>query len=404
MSKRVLLHVGTPKTGTSHLQDVLFRNRDILLSHGISYPTERFDGQFLAALDLMDLPWGGLEAEAVGAWDVLARKVREFDGTSIVSHEIFATATRPQIERALRDLGAEDGTEIHLIVTARDLVRQIPAEWQENIKHRATLSYAKFLDVIADPARPGRIGSWFWSVQELPDILERWGATLAPEQVHVVTVPPKGADRGELWRRFSQAFGLDGLPLDLTEEKTNPSLGVPESTLMRRINQRVIEEVAPSDYRPLVRELLAHQTLSQRSGSPRLALSPTAHERVLALSESWIEELRTRGYHVVGSLDDLRGAALAAEFADPDHPDEAQVADAAVDAIHALLAECIRLEKVVRIQHQDLSHSRGEVARLDNSLPRRGKRAAYRALTQSSGGQCLLQAYRRVRGRSSREA
>ena len=27
MTKRVLLHVGTPKTGTSHLQDVLFRNQ-----------------------------------------------------------------------------------------------------------------------------------------------------------------------------------------------------------------------------------------------------------------------------------------------------------------------------------------------------------------------------------------
>ena len=27
MSERVLLHVGTPKTGTSYLQDVLFRNR-----------------------------------------------------------------------------------------------------------------------------------------------------------------------------------------------------------------------------------------------------------------------------------------------------------------------------------------------------------------------------------------
>ena len=27
VQQRVLLHVGTPKTGTSYLQDVLFRNR-----------------------------------------------------------------------------------------------------------------------------------------------------------------------------------------------------------------------------------------------------------------------------------------------------------------------------------------------------------------------------------------
>lgn len=407
MSKRVLLHVGTPKTGTSHLQDVLFRNREVLVEHGILYPAERFDGQFLAALDLMDLPWGGLEAEAVGAWADLAQQVREFEGTSIVSHEILATATRPQIAQALRDLGLDpvtgEGPEIHLLITTRDLVRQIPAEWQENIKHRATLSYHAFLDVIADPTRPGRIGSWFWSVQEIPDILERWGAALPPEQVHVVTVPPRGADHDELWRRLSAAFGLDGLPLDLSQERANPSLGVPESALLRRINRRVVDEIGPTDYRPLVRELLAHQTLSRRTQSPRLALPAAAHARARELSESWVAQLRERGYQIVGSWEDLLGAEPG-DFADPDHPDEAQVAGAAVEAIAALLEESLRLEHIVRVQHADLGTARAEIERLESSLPRRAKRAAYRRLNGSGAGQQLLQVYRRARGRSSREA
>ena len=34
MSERVLLHVGCPKTGTSYVQDVLFRNRTVLREHG----------------------------------------------------------------------------------------------------------------------------------------------------------------------------------------------------------------------------------------------------------------------------------------------------------------------------------------------------------------------------------
>ncbi len=94
MSKRVLLHVGTPKTGTSYLQDVLFRNRRTLAAAGILYPADRFDAHFLAALDLMRLPWGGLEDEAIGAWDRLAAQVRGLDGTAIISHEILATASR----------------------------------------------------------------------------------------------------------------------------------------------------------------------------------------------------------------------------------------------------------------------------------------------------------------------
>ena len=73
MSRKVLLHVGTPKTGTSYLQDVLFRNREVLEQAGIAYPATRHDSHFLAALDLMQLPWGGLQAEAIGAWDAPGR-------------------------------------------------------------------------------------------------------------------------------------------------------------------------------------------------------------------------------------------------------------------------------------------------------------------------------------------
>ena len=135
--RRVLVHVGAPKTGTSYVQDVLFLNRESLAGQGILYPAERFDEHFLAALDLMELHWGGLETQAVGAWDRLAEQVRSWPGTSIVSHEILATASRQQVRRALDSFG---DAEVHVVLSARDLVRQIPAEWQENVKHRRTVT------------------------------------------------------------------------------------------------------------------------------------------------------------------------------------------------------------------------------------------------------------------------
>ena len=135
----------------------------------------------------------------------------------------------------------------------RDLARQIPAEWQENVKHRSTIRYAKFLRQIQDPARASRISSWFWSVQEIPDVLNRWGHDLPPERIHLVTVPPPGGAPELLWKRFSQAFGLDGLDLDLEAERVNPSLGVPETALIRRINRAANRQLPPADYRPLVR-------------------------------------------------------------------------------------------------------------------------------------------------------
>ena len=343
MSRRVLLHVGTPKTGTSYLQDVLFRNRPLLQKHDLLYPADRFDAHFLAALDLMALPWGGLQAEAIGRWDALAEQVRRHDGTAIISHEILATASRSQVDRALTSLGHDDVAEVHLVLSVRDLVRQIPAEWQENVKHRSTVSYEEFLAQLTDPERSSRIATWFWGVQEIPDILDRWGHDLPPERIHLVTVPRPGGAPDLLWQRFSAALGLGGIDLDLDVERANPSLGVPETALLRRINKAVNPVLDPPDYRPLVRELLAHQTLSRRTRTPRLALPPDLHDWARDLGARWSEEVRRRGYDVVGDLADLEPGPPPEHWADPDSPRESQVSGAAVDAIKALLLENARL-------------------------------------------------------------
>jgi hypothetical protein len=403
MTRRVLLHVGTPKTGTSYLQDVLFRNVGPLAAAGIRYPADRFDAHFLAALDLMRMPWGGLEAEAIGAWDRLAADVRAHDGTSIISHEILATASRTQVGRALASLGHDEGTEIHVVLSVRDLARQIPAEWQENVKHRSQLRYATFLEQIQEPSRSTRVGSWFWGVQEIPDILNRWGHDLPPERIHLVTVPPPGGAPELLWKRFSQAFGLDGIDLDLDVGRHNPSLGVPETALLRRINVAAHKVLPPADYRPLVRELLAHQTLSQRTRSPRLALPPHLHPWVAELTQSWLAEIERRGYDVVGDLHDLIGSPVES-WADPDKPVEAQVARAGVDAIKALLLENARLRQSEERLDAALHEANRALERAYLRPTYRLREKVVRRLQAGPTGRRALTVYRAARGRSSRSA
>jgi hypothetical protein len=347
---KVVVHVGTPKTGTTFLQSVLFENRARLQEHGFVYPAERFDSHFLAALDLMRLNWGGLEDEAVGAWDDVARVVRRAgdDRTVVISHEILARASRSHVARALESF-AVDGVEpeVHVVLTARDLTRQVPAEWQENVKHRRTLGYEAFLEQIRDPRRRGGIGRWFWSVQELPDILDRWtlgGEAVPPERVHVVTVPRgRGGGPLALWGRYVEALGLGEVDLDLDVARPNPSLGVAETALLRRINLAVEGRIAPPRYRHYVRELLAHQTLARVSSSARIGLPADLAAWVHEHEEAWIAELDARGYRVHGDLADLRGGE-GPPWVDPDVGRDAEVADAAVVAITALIEECVRLE------------------------------------------------------------
>jgi hypothetical protein len=400
MARKVIVHVGAPKTGTSFVQGLLFHARDRLAERDICYPADRFDSHFLAALDLMQLTWGGLEREAVGAWDRLATEVRAWPGTAIVSHEILATASRAHVARALESL-SDGETEIHVVLSARDLVRQIPAEWQENVKHRRTVTYADFLAHLQDPSRQQGVASWFWGVQEVPDILDRWGATLPRERVHLVTVPPAGAPRDLLWRRFAQVLDLDPDELALEETRENASLGVAEVAVVRRLNEQVNEVVPNHHYRAIVREALVHQNLSTDRRSARLSVPRDVWEWAAQLSRQWVAELALRGYDVVGDLDDL----LPAEplpWSDPDQPDVGELAETALRALTAMTVEAARLrDREVELQHdiEDL------IAKLDaaHSTPiYKAKERLVAKAGSSSVAAAGLRAYRRLRGRNSR--
>lgn len=395
----MLLHVGTPKTGTSFVQDILFTHQDVLRERGILYAAERPDAHFLAALDLMQLPWGGLEREAAGTWDALAAEVRAYPGDAVVSHEILATASRGQAERAVTDLDGP-GTEVHLVLSARDLVRQLPAEWQENVKHRRRKTYAAFLADLQDPARATEVAQWFWGVQELPDILDRWGSTLPADRVHVVTVPRPGAAPTLLWERFAGLFGID--PDEFTPgARANASLGVPESEMLRRLNERLRHVLPNHHYRSLVREMVVHRNLAGRPGSSRLGLPPDAHAWAAQLALDWAEELGRRGYDVVGDLAELRPDGPR-PFVDPDAPDEHAVAAAALDALAIMTGEAAKLRDVEVELHEVIQDLMGQIDALHATPGYQAKERLVALARRNPVARVGYAGYRRLRGSSSR--
>ena len=396
--RRIFLHVGTPKTGTSFVQDTLFDHREALREQGILYAADRHDAHFLAALDLMELPWGGLEREASGAWDRLAAEVRAWPGTAIISHEIFGTASRIQVARALDSLG---DAEVHVVVSARDLVRQIPAEWQENIKHRRTKTYTAFLENLRDETRSAEVAQWFWGVQEVPDVLDRWAGTIPRERVHLVTVPRPGAPRDLLWQRFAGVFGIDPAAYSPTD-RANASLGVPESTMIRRLNGRLNDVLPGRGYRRFVRELVVHMNLSGRPGSPRLSLPPEVHAWASALGRSWVSELALRGYDVVGDLDDLVPDGEPQLFVDPETCDEHDVTEAALDALAIMTIEASRLRDVEIELHGVIEDLMGQLDRFHATPSYQAKERMVRLSRRNVVARGGLSAYRRLRGSSSR--
>ncbi len=338
MSRVVYLHVGAPKTGTTYLQDRLALNKSALARHDVFYPLSLHASQFRPALDLLDMPWGGLQEDVDGEWDALMGRVRRLSGTVVISHEILAAAKPAQVRKAMAGL---EGSEVHLVYSARDLARQIPAEWQEGVKHQRKIGFNGFLKQVqtADRTSPSQ---WFWRVQSLPDVLGRWARSLPPERVHLVTVPQAGAPRDLLWERYCTAFGIDPRWAPEESERENVSIGAAETFLLRRLNRRLRQAGLPSEeYRRLVRELVVHQTLAQRPSMTKVTLPPRAFPWANEVAGEWIDWVRGSGIDVIGDVEDLRPVPPPEDqkWVNPDRPRRPEMVDAAVDAMVALALE-----------------------------------------------------------------
>jgi hypothetical protein len=339
MPRRVFLHIGTPKSGTSYLQDRLGLNRDLIARQGVTYLTTRTGNHFEAALDLIEERWAGQREVARGQWAALVAEARRAPRDVLISHEILAAATPGQVATAMAAF-ADD--EVHIILTARDLARQIPAEWQENVKHRGRRSFATFMSVISQARRTNPV-VWFWRVQAIPDVLLRWGNGLPPERIHVVTVPQPGGDQDLLWNRFAGVIGIDPDARYAESTDLNPSLGIVEAAVVRRLNKLLAGRGIPREvYVDLVREVIARDTLAKRADPIRAVLPERRWPFVEKVTAEWLDWLEGAGVDVVGDLDELR--PQRPDFEDgtwlhPDKPPTDLVAEAALEALAAVIED-----------------------------------------------------------------
>jgi hypothetical protein len=320
------LHIGAPKSGTTYLQSLLWDNRDALREEGVLYPGPHYLSHTHAALDLQRTRFGGYEDPAIpGAWDRLVDEVRAWNGTAIISQELFSPARPDAIERAMTSLAFSD---VHIVYTARDLVRQVPAAWQEDIKNRHTLTFAEFMTALRAPAEETHpLGIGFWRMQDAAEVLERWGAGLDPERVHLVTIPRGQARRGLLWERFCEVTGLTTERYDASGATPNPSLGVDEANLLRRLNIALGADLRWPLYNRCVTGLLAVDTLPYRPERRPIMLTGPDRDWVRDQCVRIVDALSERKYDVVGDLEDLVPPAVpdgpgGAETDRPEAPSE----------------------------------------------------------------------------------
>ncbi len=336
----VYLHVGGPKTGTTYLQEVLWHNREELRRDGLLYPGRFHGSHFHAAQDLQSFAFNGhADPHVPGAWSRLLDEARSHQGNVLISHEVFALAAAEHIDRAMQALSF---AEVHIVYTIRDLARQIPSVWQEDLKNRHSLSFGEFVRGLrGEEPDPHDLVTLFWRYQDPVRVLQRWGAAVPPDRVHVVTVPPAGTDPGLLWRRFAGTIGID--PARYSSDVThaaNQSLGVIEANLLRRMNPMLRDELDWPTYQRWVTRTLTKSVFAARRPIP-IALPVAEYGWVLERSQQFVADLHAAGYDVVGNLHDVLPAAPSPDggHRHPDEVSEAEQLDAAMHALAGLIRQ-----------------------------------------------------------------
>lgn len=308
----VYFHIGAMKTGTTFLQHLMIANQEQLASAGVHFGT--WVHQVHATQDLLGLDQDDpiIAAQSRGAWQRLVDDVTDADApTCIVSMEFLSFARPRQVRELARTLA---GAEVHVVLTVRDAVGIIPAQWQTRTTSGGTATWPEFMRGVRKTTTvAGRLGRLspdpstreFRHTQDIPAMLDVWSRVVPADRLHVVTVPTNRGRPMELWERFAAVLHLDPEVATEPPKHANESLGYPSTEIVRRVNL-ALGDVPRWDYNRTVKTQLGGRFLGPRRSVER---KPHLDEETLGFALDWNRTVReaicSSGAELVGTLTDL---------------------------------------------------------------------------------------------------
>ncbi|WP_402466801.1 hypothetical protein [Isoptericola aurantiacus] len=245
MSRRLLLHLGINKTGSTALQIAFVRNRDVLREHGVHYPMSSSDARALSGEVVSGngnalLPYLGQGGRANDeqALAALATLLRELDATEdptvLYSSELLFRFSPDRIT-ALAQLLEERGVTLQVAVYLRDIAGHALSVYAQGVKkNRVTSDLEGYLGRDGEPAR---------YAPPLRSRLQHLRDVLGVENVRVLHYDTERAHLVPGF--FSTVLRLDpAVPLDLGAGFVNRSLTVHELELMRHANRNLRQKSA----------------------------------------------------------------------------------------------------------------------------------------------------------------
>ena len=323
MAKRLVIHAGFLKTGTTALQASMNIKQKALLEQGVFYPkvvdpriAVEADHHF-AALALIGKPEGWRDEEAeedfepISTWENLRDKLNKYSGTSIFSSEMLCELEVPQIHKINNETKA---LEKDVIFTIRPLVKILPSAYQQKIKFgQIKVSYEKWLEQVFAPERDNSAAQQFWLRHDYPAVLNRWIQVFGTEHVGLVVADEN--NREFLFDTFNTLLKLKpGTLRQFKNVGTNRSLTMDEGALLMEVNRLYRNNRDWTDYKIFIREGAAKfltDSEGKNSEAKKLVTPQWALEVATEVTKRHIEEIKALKIRIVGDIDSLARASVA---------------------------------------------------------------------------------------------
>ena len=304
--KKLIIHPGFHKTGTTALQQALSEVRHQLLEAEIIYPHTAGNAHHRAAWSIIEKTWGwkkrGGRSTTPIEWKKLEKKIGSRKDTAIISSEFFAEADPMQLKNLAKRL---ERIDVRVIFTWRPLPFMLASSYQQYLKYGLNKSYSEWLESIYEVPGEAKFTPSFWKRNLHGDVVARWAETFGAENVSLIAVDE--SNPGYLYETFAELAGIpNGILTEPAHLEMNRSLTFTEAALLLEINRTYPKDLDWDSYEIFIRKgnikaLTSsdkHEATDERILTPEWAIAKAAE-----LNLQNVAKIKSLGIKVIGNLD-----------------------------------------------------------------------------------------------------
>ena len=311
--KRLIIHPGFHKSGTTALQESFALNRPLLRENGIFYPPIGSKAHHRVAWALTQRPWGwnrrGGERTPEKYWDRMASRINGAkEETVILSSEFFSEIDGERIRKIRNEI---KGRDIQILFTLRPLAKLLPSSYQQYLKYGITIEYEDWLHAILDKPGESKVSPTFWKRHSHGKVVARWVDIFGKSNVTLLIV--NEAQPTFLFDEINKFLNLPTGSLNAAPSGSNRSLTMEEISLLLELNRQFPKERVWDEYEVFVRAgYIRHLTdhVPPAADKARLLTPQWAVDKANELGKVIQKELLGTGVKIIGDVDSLGNSVV----------------------------------------------------------------------------------------------